>query len=166
MKSLKHPILAAMFAVLTAAGAFLRIPAPGAPVTLQLFFTLCAGLLLGAKWGALSQILYLLVGLLGLPVFAMGGGFSYVLQPSFGFLLGLVPAAYIAGLLQKKPVLACLGAWLALYAVGLPYLHFLTRPMPFLMTLKAGLLVFLPGDALKLLAACLLCPKVQKALRA
>lgn len=164
MTSVKNLSLTALFAALTAAGAFLRIPAPAAPVTLQFFFTLSAGLLLGPKWGAASQLLYLLTGLLGLPVFALGGGFSYVLQPGFGFLLGLIPAAAVAGLLRKKPLWACLGAWAVLYCVGLPYLHLLTAPVPFLTTVKTGLLLFLPSDALKIFAACILCPKVRRAL--
>ena len=165
MTSARNLSLAALFTALTAVGAFLRIPAPGAPVTLQLFFTLTSGLLLGAKWGAVSQLVYVAVGLLGLPVFSLGGGFSYVLQPSFGFVLGLIPAAFVSGLLRKKPLLACLAAWAALYAVGLPYLHILTWPVPFLTTVKTGFLLFLPGDALKIFAAALLAPKVQKALQ-
>lgn len=159
MKSYRNLCLTALFAALTAAGAFLRIPAPGMPITLQFFFTLTAGLLLGPKWGAASQALYLLLGLLGLPVFTMGGGFSYVLQPGFGFLLGLVPAAAVAGFLRKKPFLACLGAWATLYAVGLPYLYLLLQSMTI-----TGVLLLLPGDILKIIAAGLLAPKVQKAI--
>ena len=67
-------ILTALFAVLTAAGALIRIPTPFSAVTLQFFCTAAAGVLLGAKYGAVSQILYVLLGLVGLPVFAMGGG--------------------------------------------------------------------------------------------
>lgn len=165
MKSARNLSLTALFAALTAVGAFVRIPAPGAPVTLQFFFTLTAGLLLGAKWGAVSQLLYVASGLMGLPVFSLGGGFSYVLQPSFGFVLGLIPAAFAAGLLRKKPLFACLAAWAALYAFGLPYLHLALQPLSFWATVKTGFLLFLPGDALKILASCILCPKVQKALK-
>lgn len=164
MKSAKNLSLTALSAALTAAGAFVRIPAPGAPVTLQFFFTLTAGLLLGAKWGAVSQLLYVAIGLIGLPVFSLGGGLSYVLQPSFGFVLGLIPAALVAGLLRKKPLLACLAAWAALYALGLPYLHLTLQQLSFWATIKTGFLLFLPADALKILAAWLLCPKVQRAL--
>lgn len=164
MKSVRNLSLTALFAALTAVGAFVRIPAPLAPITLQFFFTLTAGLLLGPKWGAGSQALYVAIGLLGLPVFTMGGGFSYVTQPTFGFLLGLIPASAVAGLLQKKPILACLAAWAVFYAVGLPYLHGLLQPMPWKTTLTAGFLLFLPGDCLKIFAAAVLCPKVQKAL--
>ena len=71
--------LVAMFAALSAIGAFIRVPMPMVPFTLQLFFTTMAGLLLGGELGALSVGVYVLIGLLGLPVFTGGGGFSYVL---------------------------------------------------------------------------------------
>ena len=61
-----------------------------------------AGLLLGARLGALSQALYVGLGLVGLPIFAAGGGFSYVFNPTFGFLLGLIPAAWVIGRLAEK----------------------------------------------------------------
>ena len=89
----RNMVLAALFAALTAIGAFLQIPTGTVPITLQFLFTALAGLLLGWKWGAISQLLYVGIGLLGLPVFTQGGGIGYVLQPSFGFLLGLIPAA-------------------------------------------------------------------------
>ena len=69
--------LVAMFAALSAIGAFIRVPMPMVPFTLQLFFTTMAGLLLGGELGALSVGVYVLIGLLGLPVFTGGGGFSY-----------------------------------------------------------------------------------------
>ena len=67
-------ILAALFAALTAVGAFLRIPLGALSMSLQTFFTILAGVLLGAKWGALSQTVYVVIGVVGLPVFTMGGG--------------------------------------------------------------------------------------------
>ena len=160
----KDLVYAAVFTALTVVSAYLRIPMPVAPITLQFFFALCAGLTLGVKWGAVSQLLYLLMGLLGLPVFAMGAGFGCALQPAFGFLLGLVPASAVAGLLRRKPVLAALAAWAALYCVGLPYLFVFTRPMPISTVLKTGLLVFLPGDCIKMVVACIISPKIKKRL--
>ena len=78
----------ALFAALTAVGAFLKIPLGPSAITLQFFFTAMACCLLGSGCGALSQLIYVLLGLLGLPIFTAGGGFSYVLHPTFGFLLG------------------------------------------------------------------------------
>ena len=90
-------VYTALFAALTAVGAFLRIPMVYSSVTLQYLFTAMAGLLLGRRWGALSQAVYVLLGLVGLPIFTMGGGFGYVFQPTCGFLLGLIPAAWGVG---------------------------------------------------------------------
>ena len=87
----------AVFAALTAVGAFIRIPFALSSITLQFFFTAMAGLVLGARWGAASQAIYVLLGLAGLPIFSAGGGAGYIFYPSFGFLLGLIPAAYVTG---------------------------------------------------------------------
>jgi BioY family. len=80
-KTLKM-ILCAQFAALTAVGAFIRIPIPVVPFTLQYLFTMLAGLLLGGKYGGLSVLLYIFIGLIGLPVFTEGGGIGYVFKPS------------------------------------------------------------------------------------
>ena len=120
-------ILTALFAALTAVGAFLKIPFPLAAITLQFFFTAMAGTLLGKKYGALSQAVYVLLGLVGVPIFALGGGFSYIFQPTFGFLLGLIPAAWVIGSIAK-------------------------RPLTFWQVLKNGMLIYLPGDLLKIAA--------------
>ena len=100
----RNMVLAALFAALTAIGAFLQIPTGTVPITLQFLFTALAGLLLGWKWGAISQLLYVGIGLLGLPVFTQGGGIGYVLQPSFGFLLGLIPAAAVIGAMTARRI--------------------------------------------------------------
>lgn len=125
----RNMVLAALFAALTAIGAFLQIPTGTVPITLQFLFTALAGLLLGWKWGAISQLLYVGIGLLGLPVFTQGGGIGYVLQPSFGFLLGLIPAAAVIGALTARRtgyltvLAAVLVGDLILYAVGVPYMY-------------------------------------------
>ena len=71
-------VLTALFAALTAIGAFFKIPFALAAISLQFLFTAIAGILLGAGYGALSQAVYVLIGLVGVPIFALGGGFSYV----------------------------------------------------------------------------------------
>lgn len=128
-----------------------------------------AGICLGAFWGALSQVLYLLLGLSGIPVFSQGGGLMYLAQPTFGYLLGLIPMAFLVGLLsrgQRRPrfprlFFAALVGLCAMYAVGLPYLHLFLRGVqtPW-QTVVSGCLVFLPTDFLKLLAAALLGQKL------
>lgn len=96
----------ALFAALIAVGAFIKIDIP-LPMytmhfTLQWFFVLMAGFLLGAKLASLSMIVYLCIGLVGVPVFAAGGGPTYILRPGFGFLLGFVLAAFLIGAITEK----------------------------------------------------------------
>ena len=73
-------VLCAMFAALIAVGAFIRIPIPYVPFTLQLFFTTLAGLLLGPKLGAASSLVYMITGLIGIPIFTEGGGPGYIFR--------------------------------------------------------------------------------------
>jgi len=159
----------ALFASLTCVGASIRVPISPVPFTLQGFFVTPSGLLLGSWRGALSQALYVLVGLLGVPVFAAGGGIGYVAHPSFGYLLGYVAGASWGGLITERisargwPALAPLfGASLAVmvscYAVGGPYLYLVLNhvfgiPTSVGAAFKAGCLVFLPWDLAKACAA-------------
>ena len=85
-------VICALFSALIAIGAFLQITIPVQPMpmhfTLQYYFSILAGFLLGGKRGLLSVLIYLLIGLVGIPVFASGGGPAYLIRPTFGFLLG------------------------------------------------------------------------------
>lgn len=95
-------ILCALFTALIAGGAFIRIPIPIVPFTLQFLFTTLAGILLGGKLGCASVTIYILMGLFGLPVFAQGGGLAYILKPSFGYIIGFAVAAYVTGTISNK----------------------------------------------------------------
>ena len=102
----KEITICAMFAALIAIGAFIKIDIPLPMYTMhftfQWFFVLMAGFLLGAKLASLSVLVYLCIGLTGVPVFAAGGGPTYIFRPGFGFLLGFVLAAFLIGLLTEK----------------------------------------------------------------
>ena len=171
----KDLILTALFAALTAIGAFLGFKFVLASITLQFLFTAMAGVLLGRKYGALSQAVYVLIGLVGVPIFALGGGFSYIFQPTFGFLLGLIPCAYVIGKLAKRPLtfwrtaLAMLAGLAVLYAVGVPYLAlianaYLGKGLTFWQVLKNGMLIYLPGDLLKIAFGSFLCVAITRRL--
>lgn len=95
-------VLCAMFVALIVAGAFIKIPIPVVPFTLQYLFTMLAGLLLGGKMGALSVCIYMFLGLVGLPIFAQGGGIGYIFQPSFGYIIGFAAGAYVTGNIANK----------------------------------------------------------------
>lgn len=172
--SLRQMTLTAVFAALTAIGAFLRIPVGFTSFTLQLFFSCMAGLLLGPAWGAASQALYVLLGLAGVPIFTEGGGLMYLAKPTFGFLLGLIPMAFFVGLaasrlrlpLFPRLLLAGLIGLVVLYAVALPYLYLsLGGAWSIGKTLVSGCLIFLPFDLCKLLCAALLGTKLLPRLR-
>jgi len=171
----RRMILIALFAALTAVGGLIRFPMGAVSFTLQVFFCLLSGLLLGPRDGALSQALYILIGLLGVPVFSQGGGIGYVLMPSFGFLLGLVPCAYLAGRIARDPgaglprMMAGAGAGIgALYVLGVPYLYFMfnafSGSMSFTNALWSGAAIFLPFDIAKGLLASLVTLMVRRRL--
>lgn len=173
---LRNLILAALFAALSAIGAFLRIPLGLTSITLQTFFTAMAGILLGPLWGAASQAAYVLLGLVGLPIFTMGGGFSYVLQPSFGFLLGLIPAAWVIGAMSRKRTsfwwlcLSCVCGFAVIYLIGVPYMGlilnvYMGKGIAIGALLRDGMLLYLPGDCIKVIVTALLCTKIRPALR-
>lgn len=172
MSKTRSMILAALFAALTAVGAFLRIPTPISSFTLQILFTSMAGVLLGRRWGLASQAVYVVLGLIGLPIFTMGGGLGSALHPTFGFLLGMLPMAWVIGLVVERRgakfwsiCLACVLGLLALYAVGLPYMHliltvYLRQEWTLWQTLKSGMLLFLSWDAWKVALTGALCQRL------
>ena len=168
--------MAALFAALTAAGAFIRIPLGISTMTLQLLFTAMAGVLLGARTAALSQTVYVALGLLGLPVFVKGGGIGYLLEPTCGFLLALPLAAYVIGHLahgrstRGTVALACAAGFCVVYAVGLPYMaavcrFYLGTAMDARAVFAAGMAPFLLGDALKIALCAAVCPQIAKRLQ-
>lgn len=125
-------VLIAMFAILTAVGALISIPIPPVPVTLQYLMAMLTGAILGAKRGAISQILYVFMGLVGLPIFAGGkGGIGHILSPTFGYLIGFILCAFIVGLVVEKtrdlnPIKLFAGGLLGLaltYLLGVSYLY-------------------------------------------
>ena len=89
----KTMILCSLFTALVAIGAFIRIPLPVTVFTMQFIFVLLAGLLLGSKRGALSVFMYVLIGFVGFPIVTEGGGPTYLLKPTFGYLLAFILAA-------------------------------------------------------------------------
>lgn len=158
----------ALFIALMAVGSFIRIPTPLGAITLQAQVALLAGAVLGAGWGFTAIALYIVLGLVGAPVFAGGGGFAYVLQPTFGFLLGFaLSALFVGGVLRlgvktnkpsaKRIALALFVGLLVLYVVGWLYgVATLTLHLNTSITLKAYglyLLVLFPKDILLTLAS-------------
>lgn len=98
----KQLIMCSLFTALIAIGTFIKIPIPVLPFTLQFLFTMMAGLLLGGELGACSVFVYMLLGLIGLPIFTEGGGIGYVFKPTFGYIIGFCIASYVTGKIVNK----------------------------------------------------------------
>jgi biotin transport system substrate-specific component len=173
----RDTVFIALFAALTAVGAFIKIPIPHVPFTLQTLMVMFAGLLLGSRRGALSQVLYLSLGLMGLPIFAQGGGPAYILQPSFGFLIGFIAGAYTIGKVLEENTNLTLSRTLfalvlgqgVIYLFGLSYLYLnlnfiLKKPISFSSVFAIGFLIFIPGDVLKTIIAALLMAPIRRGL--
>ncbi|WP_027417889.1 biotin transporter BioY [Aneurinibacillus terranovensis] len=172
-------ILISMFAGLTAIGAYIKIPVPVVPFTLQMMFVYFAGSLLGSRLGAASQLIYLAVGLVGAPVFSEGGGISYIFKPTFGYLLGFLFASYVIGRIIERKANPSLADFLTahftglaiVYIAGMAYLYFamnVIQRTPFSLrdTFFYGFLVAVPGDIILCLFASVIAIRVYRQLRA
>ncbi len=161
---------------LTSILAQIAIPLWPVPMTGQTFGVLFVGATLGVVRAALSMGLYLVVGLVGLPVFAPQAdgshltGLAALLGPTGGYLVGFILAAAFVGFLAQREwdrkwlrtLLAFVGGTLAIYAIGLPWLFVSLSNLhvanPLQATLAGGLYPFLIGDALKAIFAAVLLP--------
>ena len=157
--TIKEMVLTALFVALIVIGTFIKIPVPYVPFTLQLMFTMFAGLLLGPRLGALAVIIYLVLGLLGVPVFAEGGGISYIFKPTFGYLIGFVFGTYATGYIAnrdarpsvKRLLCANLLGLVIVYTFGLIYLYlvrslYLINPIGIWQLFFYGMILPIPGD--------------------
>jgi biotin transport system substrate-specific component len=152
-------ILVALFAALTAIGAFLKIPTPIVPFTLQFLFCAFAGIFLGSRLGLYSQLLYVGIGLAGVPVFTKGGGLTYVLEPTFGYLIGFILCAWMIGKLTENLKTVTFGnlfprvlAGLAIvYLFGVTHLYlivnlYMGKAMPVSGAIAAGFTPYILSD--------------------
>ena len=171
--STRGMIYASLFGALTAMGALVSIPLQPVPVTLQTLFLYLAGSLLGGSLGALSQLIYLVLGVIGLPVFSGGkAGLGVFLGPTGGYLVGFVAGAYVTGKIvrwRENPglvwvVFAMLAGTAAVYALGVLQLVVVGK-LPVEKAAAVGVLPFLPGDALKIAAASVITLKVRDRIR-
>jgi biotin transport system substrate-specific component len=166
---------------LTAAAAQVSVPLPFTPVpfTLQPMVVLLGGAALGARLGMASQVLYLLIGIAGLPVFAFSPvlpqGVLRLLGPTGGYLMSYPFAAFVAGALAERgfdrryltSVLAMTAGLAIIFICGVTWLAWFARPAgPGLAAaLRAGLYPFLPADIVKILIAAAVMPAVWRVVR-
>lgn len=153
------------FAILTSLAAQVRIPLPGTPVPItgQTFAVLVGGAVLGSWAGAGSQVIYLAMGFVGLPVFAGGqGGIEYATGATFGYLVGFIAAAWVVGRLsergQDRHVWSAIPAFLTgnavIYLFGVTWLWWTVDSITTLQeALVAGFVPFVIGDLVKIVLA-------------
>ncbi len=159
------------FALATAFGAHVRIPLGWTPVpiTLQTFFAIMSGAVLGARLGAYSQLGYLFLGISGIPVFQnSSSGALYLLGPTGGYIVGFVFASIFVGIATEKKspafgrsvIIFALGS-LLIYLFGMIWLISLYR-IPLARALYIGALPFVPGDILKIITAAIIYSKISR----
>lgn len=170
--SIKYLVLAGLFTTFTAVGAFIKIPFYPVPFTLQSLFPVLAGMYLIPRYAVGSQLAYLILGLMGLPVFANGGGIGYALQPTFGYLLCLPLAAGLVSWLYRDSdrmffiwIKSSLGLLLILIG-GALWLYFnLTvvaqSQVSFIKTVVSGAVIFFPSMLLKSIVVTVLGSKLH-----
>jgi len=172
--SIKDITQIGIFAALTAIGAFISIPIGPVPISLQTFFVLLSGIILGSRKAMLSQVVYVMLGLIGLPIFAgFSGGFQTVFKPSFGFIIGFIIAAYVVGKISERKSnsikymsIAVITGSLIMYAIGIPYMYYilniiLSKNLDIIQIMKIGMFMFIPGDIIKAIVVVLIGKKLQ-----
>jgi Uncharacterized conserved protein len=167
--SIKGLVYASLFGALTAAGAFIHIPLPPVPITAQTFFLNVAALLLGGPLGAVSQFIYVLLGVVGMPVFAGGkAGLGVIFGPTGGYLLGFIIAAFVIGMINQMKksagifwhIFSMLIGMLIIYFLGSLQLSLVAK-MSFHKALAVGVLPFIPGDIIKILLAAIISSQLK-----
>jgi biotin transporter BioY len=166
----KEVILIFSFSVLTGICSKLKIEIGPIPITMQTFAVLLTGAILGSKRGALSQLTYLLFGLFGVPWFARGGGISYIMSPTFGYIVGFVFCAFLVGFLCEKgsdrKILTCvLAMFFGNIILYIPGLLWLAKFVGFDKVLEVGFFPFMAGDLIKIFLAGLTLPFLWRILK-
>lgn len=147
------------------------------PITMQTLAVILTGLLLAPRIGWLVPTFYLLMGLMGFPVFSGGGGIGYLIKPTFGFLLGFIPATYLAGYLYQRKwfkwdsinvIFASFIGITVIYLFGFGYIPlasvFFGSELAVLATILPGLPFMIIGDCLKIVGLTLVTPLLLREL--
>ena len=165
--------LCGLFAALTAVCSQIAFDIGPVPFNLAMFSVFVAAGMLGSKYGTISQLVYVLTGAIGLPVFAhFSGGFSIITGPRGGYIVGYVAAAFITGIIaakvnNKKYIvlsLAMLTGLIVCYALGTVWFMYITN-RGFGESLGLCVLPFIPGDIIKIALATMLVTKLKKIIK-
>ena len=160
----------ALFAVLMAVCSWISIPAV-VPFTLQTFGVFVAVSVLGGKRGTLAVVLYLLMGIVGLPVFAgFSGGLGVLLGSTGGYIIGFIVMAVIAGLFIdncRKPWIQLIGmivGTIVCYLFGTVWFC-IVAGYTFQAALAVCVIPFIPADLVKMIIAMIIGPMIKKRIR-
>ena len=163
-KALANAAGVTIFTILTALGAYIKIPLifTPVPITAQTFFVILAGAVLGKRLGTLSQIGYIILGSLGLPIFAgVGYGFSYLAGPTGGYLIGFIICAFLVGNFIEfrksiwwKIIIFILGLT-SIYLCGILWLSLILN-ISLYKSILLGCIPFIPVAILKIVFALLI----------
>lgn len=141
------------------------------PISLATFAVMLGGAVLGSKEGTICTALYLLLGAIGIPVFAgYSSGIGILFGMTGGYLIGYLPLAYLTGLAWEKKkgivplVIGMVIGTAVLYAIGTAWFMYVTK-MSLGASLAACVLPFLPGDAVKIIVVALVAPRLRSALK-
>lgn len=172
---IRNMMITGLFAALLAVSSQVSIPGP-VPHTLQIVFVLLAGLILGPRWGTVSVLVWILLGVFGLPVFSQGkAGPATLAGPTGGFLAGFVICAWLVGRFTTKETgylqtaAIMLGSLAVVYVVGLAgfmasFTWFLQKPMTWDKAATVAIMPFIPFDIIKTVAAAYLGLRLRRAL--
>ncbi|KXZ39085.1 biotin transport system substrate-specific component [Alkalithermobacter thermoalcaliphilus JW-YL-7 = DSM 7308] len=163
----KDLILVSLFAAITSIFSQISIPIQPVPFTFQILAVALSGAILGKKYGALSQVIYLLLGSFGVPVFAgFKGGFNILIGPTGGYLIAFPLAAYITGIFSKKK--DCLNIFIGMF-IGLVVIYILGMfQLKFILNLSyskafsIGVAPFLVFDIIKIFISSFIASQVLK----
>ena len=176
--SLRKQMLVSLFAALLCVSSYIILPIGPVPVTLQVFFIVLTGAVIGPKMGALSVMIWILLGTFGLPVFAGGKAGPMVLMgPTGGYLPGFVICAWIVGVMTQKQTSSRLQIGLAMvigmivaYTIGLigfmaSFAFLLQKPMTVQQALVIAVYPFVLFDLAKVMLAAWLTPVLRAAIQ-
>ena len=166
-------LMTGLMTALTVVGGMIRIPAFPVAFSMQTFFVYLSGVLLPGIWAPVSQLLYIALGLMGLPVFTAGGGPGYLLHPTFGFLAGFPLASFLIsravknGFDFKKYGVVFAISYLLISIIGMGYLYCNMKwiagtSVGWSRVIISGLILFLPSETVKILAAAWLSVKLTR----
>lgn len=169
----KSLVLCALFCALISIGAFIKIPMPLVPFTLQTLFVTMSALLLGSKLSSISVLMYIIIGLVGIPVFTKGGGIGYIFQPTFGYIIGFVIGTYVTGLIVEKKkslsikwlLIASFAGLMIIYLIGMIYYYFISNyyiksPIGIKSLIIYCFLLTIPGDIISCFISAFLCQRL------